>query len=185
MLTDFQEKKINHLFRIYDQGRNGYLQLRDFLDLAGKICLKMEYLPGSRHHDGLITKTTRLWDKLMTYFEDSKIEVIYPKEWNLFFEENIVNSRTEEVLDEYVDMLIGFVFDLFDDNHDGYISIKEYKNMFEVFEIKDSSIEEVFYGLDLNKDKRLSKYEMVRAMEDFFTSNDPESKGNRLFGELD
>jgi Ca2+-binding EF-hand superfamily protein len=185
MLTEFQEKKINHLFGIYDQHNNGYLQKGDFLELAGKICMKMEYMPGSRHHDGLISKTTRLWDKLMAYFAEANIEVIYPKDWKQFIEDEIITARTEEVLDAYADMLIGFVFDLFDENNDGYISIHEYKIMFEIFEIKDSSIEEVFNDMDLNKDRRLSKYEMVRAIEDFLTSNDPSAKGNRIFGELD
>ncbi len=56
-------------------------------------------------------------------------------EWVTFVSEQVIAQGNEDVLEEFQEFIIGFLFDLFDDNHDGYISTDEYVDMFVVYGI--------------------------------------------------
>jgi len=72
--------------------------------------------------------------------------------------------------------------DLFDDNHDGYISTDEYVDMFVVYGIDIKYSAKSFIKLDINRDDRLSRNELLHAFETFLLSNEPNQPGNWIFG---
>ncbi|MFZ9045287.1 MAG: hypothetical protein ACO2ZZ_05435 [Cyclobacteriaceae bacterium] len=46
--------------------KNGHLQLEDFTDKAEKICDKLEYEHGGKHHEFLVRQTVALFHRLLT-----------------------------------------------------------------------------------------------------------------------
>jgi Ca2+-binding EF-hand superfamily protein len=182
MLSEFQRNKLTYFFGLYDLNKNGYLQLEDFTDIAEKLCEKLEYKPGSKHHEFLVRKTVALFHRLLADIDHSDEQKIYVEGWLDFFNKEVVSKGQEESLEEYVELIIGYLFDLFDENHDGYISLNEYKQVFEIYGIDVQYVDKAFDNLDLNKDARLSRYELIRAVETFLTSDDPLERGNWIFG---
>lgn len=182
MLTNFQSKKLTYFFSLYDLNKNGYLQLEDFTDIAERLCEKLEYQPDSKHYRKLVEKTVGLFYKLLKDIPHGDEQVIYLKDWLEFFDKQIIGKGGEEMLEEYAELIIGYLFDLFDDNNDGFISVSEYKGIFEIYSIDQTYLEKSFLNLDLNNDLKLSRYELIRSVETFLISDDALMKGNWIFG---
>ena len=182
MLTNFQSKKLTYFFSLYDLSKNGYLQLEDFTDIAERLCEKLEYQPDSKHYRKLVEKTVGLFYKLLKDIPHGDQQIIYLKDWLEFFDTHIIGKGNEEMLEEYAELIIGYLFDLFDDNNDGFISVVEYKGIFEIYSIDQTYLEKSFLNLDLNNDLKLSRYELIRSVETFLISDDALMKGNWIFG---
>ena len=71
---------------------------------------------------------------------------------------------------------------VFDTDHNGYISLNEYLDLFIGLRIEVRFAPMSFAKLDLNQDGQISKNELVKSVEEFLKSNDPSASGNWLFG---
>lgn len=183
MLTPFQHQKLTYLFNLLDISNNGILQLNDFAELAESVREMLQYEEGKREHQEIVRKSVKLFHKLLRDIPYSENQSIALQDWLAFFDEEVVNTKDLEVVDEYVDLFLVFIFGLFDENRDGYISADEYQDIFHLFGIDKSFSKEAFSKIDRNGDNRLSKYELAPAMETFFTSLDESDVGNWIFGD--
>ena len=96
-----------------------------------------------------------------------------------FFE----NQYDPVVLEEYSELILGFIIHFFDTNNDGFISDEEYERMFKIFGMNELQAGLAFHGLDKDGDNRLSRYELLNAVETFLTSDDPANSDNWVFGD--
>lgn len=183
MLTPLQHQKLTYLFNLLDINNNGILQLNDFAELAESVRDMLKYEEGKREHQEIVRKSVKLFHKLLRDIPYSENQSIALQDWLTFFDEEVVNAKDLDVVDEYVDLFLIFIFGLFDENKDGYISINEYQEIFNLFGIDKAFSKEAFMRIDRNGDDRLSKYELAPAMETFFTSNSDEDIGNWIFGD--
>lgn len=127
----------------------------------------------------------RLFYKLTNDIPNASRRQILLVDWESFFRDVVLQPEGREIVDEYVDLFFDFIFKIFDENNDGYISKKEYADIFEVYGLNIEYIDEAFESLDSFKDGRLSRYELKNAIETFFISEDENEKGNQIFGYLD
>ncbi len=185
MLTDFQRKKLTYLFELLDDNKNGYLQLDDFSDIAEDLCVNLGYAYESSDHRFIVEKSVGFFYKLLKDIPHEANQIISLESWLDFFDQKIIKPKNEELLDEYIELFIGFLFDLFDENHDGYISVDEYADLFMTYRIDIKYSAKSFVNLDINGDGKLSKNELIHAAEIFLTSDDSEQKGNWIFGSWD
>ncbi len=185
MLSDFQRKKLTYFFHLLDDNKNGYLQLEDFSEIAEELCINLEYEFESSDHKFIVDKSVGLFYKLLKDIPHEEKQIISLEAWLDFFDKKLISNRNEELLDEYIELFIGFLFDLFDENHDGYISVDEYADLFVTYGIDIKYSAKSFVNLDINQDGKLSKNELIHAAETFMTSDDPSQKGNWIFGNWD
>lgn len=157
----------------------------DFAMVAKKICEKLEYIKGGQKEAELQIKAGLFLNRLLKDTKNISSQNVDLNEWLQLFTDVMSDRSKEETLDEYIELIIGYLFDLFDHNRDGYISIEEYRDIFDIYEIDQFFVVKSFNNLDLNKDKRLSKQELNKAVETFLTSDDPLMKGNWIFGNWD
>lgn len=181
MLSDFQQQKLLYLFRLLDLNNHGYLELGSFSDICERIREKLEFETGSKEHKFLADRSVKFFHRLLGDIPHDDNQTIKPGEWLLFFD-RLISTHDEEEIDEYTELIMGFLFDLFDDNNDGYISAEEYADLFLIYGIDTKYSVKAFINLDLNEDGRLSRYELLHALETFLTSQDPTQKGNWIFG---
>lgn len=182
-MTDFQQRKLSYLFSLLDINRNGFLQLSDFSDIADRLLEKTGYELQSKQHRFVVEKCVGLFYRLLKDIKSGTREVqLY--HWLEFFEKSFANEDADEVLDSYVQLFFSFIFQMFDENNDGYISQKEYRDIFEIYNIDHMSIDAAFEAMDSYKDGRLSRYELKHAIETFFTSDDPTDSRNYIFGDF-
>ncbi len=182
MISDFQKKKLLHFFNLLDSQVNGYLQIDDFSEIAENIRMGLGYEPGGDKHKFLAEKSAHFFHQLLNSATHSHPQSISEQEWVDYLDNDIINGGNEEKLEEFTEFIIGFLFDMFDDNHDGYISTDEFVDMFVVYGIDIKYSAKSFLNLDVNRDDRLSRNELIHAFETFLLSDDPKQPGNWIFG---
>lgn len=184
MISDFQKRKLTHFFYLLDVNKNDYLQLEDFSIISDNLIFNLDYEEGSKEHKFIADKSVAMFYRFSADISGTGKNITL-KEWLDFFDQKIIAQRDKELLEEYVELIIGFLFDLFDANHDGYISIEEYTDIFMAYGIDIKYAAKAFVNLDINQDDRLSKSEILYAVETFLISNDPNERGNWIFGNWD
>lgn len=182
MFSDFQRKKIAYFFKLLDLNRNGLLQFNDFSDMAEHVRLKLEVEEGSKDHKRIADKATRLFHQFLEDISRAEQQSISEVEWVTFFESKLGDEEDEETLEEYQELIFQYVFDFFDQNHDGFIAKNEYQMFFDIFGADQEFFDKSFSLLDKNGDGKISRYEMLASIEEFLISDDPEASGNWTFG---
>ena len=182
MLSEFQREKLTYFFNLLDLSRNGSLQLEDFSEIAERVREQLGYDYSGDEYRFIVNKAVHFFHQLLRDIPKPEKQGIDLEQWLEFFDKRIVNGNDRDFQEEYLENVIGFLFDLFDENHDGYISVEEYADLFLMYGIDIKYSAKSFINLDLNRDDRLSKNEILHAVEVFFTSDDPSEKGNWVFG---
>ncbi len=182
MLSEFQRKKLHYFFELLDLNRNGLLQLNDFSDMAEQVRLRLELEEGSRAHKTIADKATRLFHQLLTDISPQESQAITQEEWITYFDKRLGGRYADEALTVYKELIFRYIFDFFDHNHDGFITKNEYNIIFEIFGLDKNYLEESFGRLDKNDDQKISRYEILAALEDFLSSDDESAAGNWIFG---
>lgn len=183
MLSDFQRKKLTHFFQLLDLDKNDILQLEDFSDIAERLCIEFSYDQGSKEQKFLVDRCVNFFHKLLGDIKHEGYQVISLEEWLKYMAVEFIENRNTDALDEFSEFMIGFLFDMFDENNDGYISAEEYADLFVVYGIDIKYSAKAFINIDINKDDRLARNELLFAFETFLTSDDATMKGNWLFGD--
>ncbi|MFY0601247.1 MAG: EF-hand domain-containing protein [Cyclobacteriaceae bacterium] len=182
MLTPFQSAKLSYLFNLLDLNGNNILQLNDFAELAESVRKKLDYEEAGKEHTAIAQKSVKFFHKLLKDIPNPGYQVINREEWLDFFSKNLVSKGDEDTVDEWVDLLLAFLFGMFDENHDGYISISEYQDIFAIYGMDESFSKQAFDKIDVNGDGKLSRYELIPAIETFLISDNPQEPGNWVFG---
>ena len=181
MLTELQKEKIAHYFSVVlDQDRNGVLEEQDFLEIGESLCILWRYKPGTADYEEVMEQSRNSWRMFEREF--SRMGGVADLANFLKFYEVMLSQVDDEMYDQFVTNVVSNVFDSFDQNGDGVISINEYVDMFMCYHIKIKYSAKAFRKLDLNGDEEISKEELMAAVSEFFKSNDPNAPGNWLFG---
>ncbi len=182
MLSEVQQKKINHFFNILDTNKNGSLQLDDFVQVSEEIISQLNIDRQSRGGQLILIKANRLFVQLLIDTQQPDMSITL-WDWMKFFEKEIENPREQGPLYGYIFRTTFHLFALFDLNRDNHISIEEYANMLSIYNIDQKNCEKGFAALDKNKDNLISSEEMVNGLNDFFNSKEAEAPGNWIFGD--
>ena len=76
------------------------------------------------------------------------------------------------------------IIDLADVNGDGMLDVRELAKVHRALNMGTKDHQAAMAKLDLDGDGKVSESELVQAIEEFFSSEDPEAGGNYLFGEF-
>jgi len=185
MSADFQRKKLGYFFRILDLNSNGHLQIDDFTEMVEKVRITLNYEPGSKEHKRITDKAVKLFNSLVKDIKPFTYNQVTEEEWVDFFLKQVILSGDEDTLDDYKELIFNFMFDFFDQNRDGFISKKEYEDFYDIFGIDRAYCDKAFSLLDKTQSYKLSRYDLMNAVEEFFASDDPTLPGNWIFGNWD
>ena len=181
MLTSLQSQKLRHFFNILDQGKNGVLQKNDFDRVGVDLCMSLGISEGSEDYNNVILRSRRLYFQVLKDLEKSPNADISMEEWIQLFDQ-IIDQQDMEKLKYYIKLTTIYIFDLFDMDKNGIISLDEYVDMFTIYHIDVKYSAKSFLRLDTNNDDCISKVELFNAVTDFFISDDQEAAGNWIFG---
>lgn len=184
MLTHLQSAKLRHFFNVLDYNKNGVLQMKDFDRVGVNLCLNFNVHEGDDQYDKLIEKSRRLFYQILKDLNKSKEASISMAEWIKLFD-IIIAEQDMEKLKYYIKLTTFYIFDLFDQDKNGILSLDEYVDMFTVYHIDVKYSAKSFLKLDTNDDDSISKVELFNAITDFFISDDQDAGGNWIFGNWD
>lgn len=176
MTDGILEQKWHYFFSVLDTDRNGVLEPSDFLLVADRIS-DLVSLNQDEQKNRLASKSYRLFVQITTDIGKEET-TITRDEWINFFDK-IVLARPSR----YVSTTARYIFSLFDQDGDCYISREEYLDMIRAYGLNLDEIEDNFALLDLNDDGFISKFEMIQAFEAFFLSKNRSDPGNWIYGD--
>jgi len=178
MLTPLQKRKQIHFFEILDFDCNGLIQRKDFEDIAENLSTIRNLDQNSKEHHFIRNLSLSIWDNLKDHVNatDGNLDM-----WLTFMDSFVINSNNEWY-EQYVNVMVQTLFDVFDTDQNGYISLDEYLDLFVGLRIEVRFAPKSFVKLDLNNDGKISKSELVKSVEEFLKSDDPLAGGNWLFG---
>ncbi|MDH5608999.1 MAG: EF-hand domain-containing protein [Cyclobacteriaceae bacterium] len=181
MLTELQVAKLTHYFNLLDFDNNGFIEKDDFIAIGENLCVIWGFKEGSDNYDKYISMFDHSWTEFRNAVDYHDPNHATIAEWLKFMDEHVVNG-TDEFFKSYIRNVAEEIFDCFDVDKDGTISLDEYIDFFMAYGIPVRYSAKSYTMLDLNSDDLLSREEMLSAVEEFFRSNDKNSPGNWLYG---
>jgi Ca2+-binding EF-hand superfamily protein len=182
MLKSIQKKKLSHFFNVLDYKKNGHLREDDFTGIGENTCFYLSIPHSSKDYDNIIERSKDLYKQLIKGLNKTYGDTITMDEWLNYFDHEIIAVRNVSLLQEYVQITVKYIFDLYDQNHDNLLSVEEYADMFSIYGIDITYSAKSFLQLDKNHDYGISKQELTNAVKEFFVSPNPEAGGNWIFG---
>jgi len=85
-------------------------------------------------------------------------------------------AETQDLLDRK--------FDICDRDDNGFLEQSEFAKFHQAFGCKSANSQLAFQKLDSNGDGQLTVDELVIAWQEYYTSNDPNARGNWLYGDV-
>lgn len=183
MLTDLQRTKHEFIYNLLDFDRNGYIEKDDFVGIAENLCVVRGEELDTPESQVVRQQCERLWQGLETYIDANHDGKCTMEEWLQFIDENLVNSE-EAQRDDFLEGAVGHLFDLYDADGNGTISLTEYLDIFISFHLNASLVGKSFVSLDANGDGSISRSELVETVRQFLISDDIDLPGNWIFGDI-
>ena len=180
MLTELQKRKLTVLFHHHDMDNDGYLTRDDFEEYARRVCEELELVPGSADYDTVYTQTLAAWDTdmLSAFYRDDDNRVSLEEHlaaYDISINDPALHKRLQT---EFANSLVK----LWDRDGDGRLSSAEYAALLGCYGVPEEAAREAFAHLDWDGDGYLSTEECLKAVEEFFLSDDPDAPGNWLLG---
>jgi hypothetical protein len=147
MLSEIQKQKLVYFFSVLDINGNGVLQPDDFTNVGDRISDLIGYGKKSKKRLKLKVKSYRLFIQVLTDIGKDQTELRL-EEWVKFFEEHALEQPQK-----YVVRTVNYLFSIFDQDGDGFITQDEYMDMFKAYDLDMEDVEKGFGQLDLNADK--------------------------------
>lgn len=182
MLTDFQKQKLKNYFDIFDIDNNNVLEKNDFERIVNDVAKTNGWTSDSAEYKNLYHKFVETrWKTLQKQADTNADQKVSLEEYYQYIEKLLNNPKLYQT--EVIDVTQS-MFDSFDKNGDGQLSLEEYKLMFKSIRVDESFANLIFQKIDLNQDNYISRSEHKTLIDQFFKSKDPEAPGNCFFGPL-
>ncbi|MEQ8471125.1 MAG: EF-hand domain-containing protein [Marinoscillum sp.] len=164
-----------------DRNQDGILSELDFDLIAQRASENQDKSREGELHKRIIAASTQKYFQRLVEAVELEGDHIDLRQWLDFF--NRLSKEEEQETEAVVQFFLEFFFGVFDVNKDGFISLYEYMELFQIFGLPVSKTKEAFNQVDANADGQISRYELMDAIEVYLTSDDKTEKGNLVFGQ--
>ena len=163
-------RKLDAAFACFDADRNGFIEERDLLALAG------------RHGAQTITDNYhRLWKALVDNLDrdgDGRVSRVE-------FHHGMANAFPDEAsYHVFFQVAVDVLLSIGDADGDGMLNIGEWTALQAGFGTSPEDAQASYYLLDSDASGYLTRSEILEAVREFYISTDPQAPGNHLFGPL-
>ncbi|TDV56554.1 EF-hand domain-containing protein [Actinophytocola oryzae] len=181
MTTQLQERKLDRAFNQLDLDGDGQIEHEDLMGLGARILVAFGESPTSTAGRRIIDRLDVVWDTLRSEVDADQDGQISLSEFrsgmtSAFIDGPKFDSAFRPGLDA--------VLELCDTDKDGLLSHQEFRALQQAFGTGPDHIDAAFERLDANGDGRLDLDELVAAVREYYTGDDPDAPGTWFFGPL-
>ncbi|MFF9870049.1 EF-hand domain-containing protein [Streptomyces sp. NPDC013953] len=176
--TDPITMKLDQLFAATDTDSDGYVDWSDYQRLVERYLSTYKIDKSDRRAQALLISYQMQWAELLRHADGAS---------RLSKEQYNFASRMASVDTSRFNMVEGIphaIFDIMDTDGDNTISKVEFEQYLKVWDITDPGAMDTFVHLDTDGDGEISRQEFIRAVREFFYSQDLEAPGSLFFGRL-
>ncbi len=178
-MTELQKVKQVHYFNVLDYNDDGVLEKQDFVGVADRLAEMRGYEDGSSKHTAIRQEILRMWTNARALSGKEGKTQITLEDW-LAHEQEVLDSNV--LIHSYVQGIARVIFDILDADNDGVISEEEYLKFFQSFRGDEDDGKLAFQKLDPDEKGHLTRKQFLEAVTEFHLSDDPDARGNWLFG---
>lgn len=180
MLHPIRERKLSHLFHILDRNHDGILSRQDFEQVIDEITKMREWKWGTSEYEELHFFWMGFCNRLEVWADRNGDSKITETEWLWYLEQMLDRFEASYIQKAFINISLKVM----DFSQDDRVSIEEFTKFFRVYEIGPTEAVQTFFHLDLNQDGYLTKDELTILFNEFFYSENPQSRGNWLWGNV-
>ncbi|CCQ51918.1 EF-hand domain-containing protein [Crocosphaera watsonii] len=181
MLNPIRERKLSHLFHILDRNHDGVLSRQDFEQVIEEITNIRQWKWGTSEYEELHFFWMGFCNRLEVWADRNGDGKVTESEW-LWYLEQMLDRFSASYIQQ---VFINISLKVMDFSRDDRVSLDEFKQFYQIYEIDPQEAAQAFVHLDLNQDGYLTKDELTSLFQEFFYSENPQSPGNWLWGNID
>lgn len=176
------DTKLDRAFALLDTDRNGKLEKSDFLVLADR--LGTVFSAEAETRDLMRDRLAELWDVDVAHMDTDGDGCVDRDEFRAGARKSVAVDRHGLV--QRLGAMMAVWMRMADADGDGVVNLQEYITMFSVAMpgTAPENLEVAFHQLDADGDGVLNNAEVSQAVQEYYTSEDPNSRGNMLYGPL-
>ena len=178
MLTDLQKKKWTYMFDYLDTRDNGFITKKDFENEADRFAKHLDLDPKSEVYNKLLTLFIADWDNVQKNVGTNKDGQISLDDWlkhaHILINDDEMYETNHKIADTF--------FDIFDQNGDDSLCVKEFSVFMKAWGFSEKEIELGLLKLNLEEGNNLSREQFKKICEQFAKSSHPDSFGNHVLG---
>lgn len=177
-VTDPITIKLDRMFAATDTDCDGYVDWSDHERLVDRYRSSYKIEKSDRRAQSLLAAYQMKWMELLRHADGAD---------RLSKEQYHFATRAASVDTSRFNMVEGVphaIFDIMDVDGDNTISKVEFKQYLNVWNITDPGAMDTFNELDTDGDGAISRQEFIRAVREFFYSQDLDAPGSLFFGHL-
>ncbi|XP_065566939.1 calexcitin-2-like [Artemia franciscana] len=176
-ISEFRKKKLLHVFRtFFDTDQSGKIEKKDFELAAERLAKIRSWSSSSEQAKEAAKCLLQVWEGIKNADIDNDNQVSF-EEWCNLWESYSNGTNKNEWQNNYMD----FMFDLNDTTGDGHLDQLEFTAEWKRYNVTDEECNYAYAKISQGK-PFLTKSDYKALWHQYFTSDDPASPGNFLFG---
>ena len=177
MLTQFQQRKLEKMFELYDANKDGYIEAADYARVGEGFAVGTGCTPGSADYENLRATYLGFWEHLRQAADTDQ-------DGKVTREEFVASYDTLLSMRESIEGVSRAILKMTDRNGDGKISQAEFGANMQAYGLDAAAAAEAFSHLDRDGDGFIDTEELEQNVEEFFFGEDESAPGNWLVGPL-
>jgi len=178
-LTELQQRKLNRRFELFDTDGNGFIERSDLEEIARNLCATYDPDMRSAAAHKVYSAYLNTWEQVMVPMDINSDGKISRDE---FMTGTAQQTKTPEDYGRAFRPIIEAVTELCDRDGDGALNAEEFTSWLRACRVASGDADMVFAKLDRDGDGTLTVDELTMAFQEYWTSSDPDARGNWLFG---
>jgi Ca2+-binding EF-hand superfamily protein len=181
MTTELLIQKLDRAFDQLDINSNGQIQRDDLIGLGNRLILGFGLPASSPKAHAVLELCDRLWTELAAEADVDNDDSISPAE----FREAMIRAYVEgDKFDRTFGPTTRSWVTLADTDGDGFVVLEDFRIMHLAFGAEDGETRIAFAALDTTGNGLISVQGLAEAAREYYTSPDPNARGNLFFGAL-
>ncbi|WP_192809624.1 EF-hand domain-containing protein [Actinomadura rudentiformis] len=179
MATNLLSRKIGRHFDLIDVNGDGKIDQSDFALIVSLMRKEFPEPSAEPKLEALDNAYQGLWEQMRSDMDVDSDGAVSREE----YVKHLQSDRKSDYR-AAIGPVAKAIIDLADVDGDGMLDDQELSKVHRALNMGAKDHQAAMAKLDLDGDGKISESELVQAIEEFFSSEDPEAGGNFLFGEF-